>query len=70
MRKEDSSSGEGKMRLIGMLDSPFVRRVAMSLKLMGIDFALEPISLFRELNSTRSIRSSKRQRWSQTTMWC
>jgi len=34
------------VRLIGMLDSPYVRRVAISLELMGLDFAHEPISVF------------------------
>jgi glutathione S-transferase len=34
------------MRLIGMLDSPYVRRVAISLKLIGLDFAHEPLSVF------------------------
>lgn len=36
------------MRLIGMLDSPYVRRVAVSMKLMGIPFDHEPISVFRD----------------------
>ena len=43
------------MRLIGMLDSPYVRRVAISLKLMGIDFALEQISVFRGLTAFQAI---------------
>lgn len=34
------------MRLIGMLDSPYVRRVAISLEFLGIPFGLEPISVF------------------------
>jgi glutathione S-transferase len=34
------------MRLIGMLDSPYVRRVAISLECLGIPFGLEPISVF------------------------
>jgi glutathione S-transferase len=34
------------MRLIGMLDSPYVRRVAISLRLMGLDFEHEPLSVF------------------------
>ncbi|MDB5935583.1 MAG: glutathione S-transferase [Massilia sp.] len=34
------------MRLIGMLDSPYVRRVAISLDLLGIDFRQESISVF------------------------
>lgn len=36
------------MRLIGMLDSPYVRRVAVSMKSMGISFDHEPISVFRD----------------------
>ena len=34
------------MKLIGMLDSPYVRRVAISLDLYGIDFVHEPLSVF------------------------
>lgn len=36
------------MKLIGMLDSPYVRRVAISLKFMGIHFSHEPISVFSQ----------------------
>jgi glutathione S-transferase len=36
------------VRLIGRLDSPFVRRVAVSLDLMGVDFRQEPVSVFRD----------------------
>ena len=43
------------MRLIGMLDSPYVRRVAVSLKLMGCDFELSQISVFRGFDEFRSI---------------
>src|SRR5262245_1884750 len=43
------------MRLIGMLDSPYVRRVAISLKLMGLDFRHEPISVFRDYDAFASI---------------
>ncbi len=35
------------MRLIGMLDSPYVRRVAVSLKLMKLPFELDQLSVFR-----------------------
>jgi glutathione S-transferase len=35
------------MRLIGMLDSPYVRRTAISMRLMGLPFAHEPLSVFR-----------------------
>jgi glutathione S-transferase len=36
------------MRLIGMLDSPYVRRVAVSLQLLGLPFEHESVSVFRE----------------------
>ena len=35
------------MVLIGMLDSPYVRRCAVSLKLMGVPFEHRPLSVFR-----------------------
>ena len=35
------------MQLIGMLDSPYVRRVAISMKLMGLLFEHRPVSVFR-----------------------
>jgi glutathione S-transferase len=38
------------MRLIGMLDSPYVRRVAVSLNLMGLAFDHEPVSVFRDFD--------------------
>jgi glutathione S-transferase len=35
------------MQLIGLFDSPYVRRVAISLRLMGIAFEHRPLSVFR-----------------------
>ena len=35
------------MRLIGMLDSPFVRRTAIALRLLDIPFEHDPLSVFR-----------------------
>ena len=35
------------MKLIGMLDSPYVRRTAISLELYGVDFAHHSLSVFR-----------------------
>ncbi|ADG14493.1 Glutathione S-transferase domain protein [Paraburkholderia atlantica] len=35
------------MKLIGMLDSPYVRRVAICMKLLALDFEHESISVFR-----------------------
>ena len=43
------------MRLIGMLDSPYVRRTAISLKLMGFDFELDQISVFRGFEEFKAI---------------
>ncbi len=43
------------MQLIGMLDSPYVRRVAISLKLMGLDFEHRPLSVFRNFEEFREI---------------
>ncbi len=43
------------MRLIGMLDSPYVRRVAVSLDLMGLTFAHEPLSVFRHFDAFAAI---------------
>jgi glutathione S-transferase len=43
------------MRLIGMLDSPYVRRVAVSLKLMGLPFVHEPLSVFRDYDRFAAI---------------
>ncbi len=36
------------MQLIGMLDSPYVRRVAVSLKVLGLGFDLDQVSVFRQ----------------------
>lgn len=35
------------MKLVGMLGSPYVRRVAISLQLLGLRFEHEPLSVFR-----------------------
>ncbi|MBL8515432.1 MAG: glutathione S-transferase [Betaproteobacteria bacterium] len=43
------------MRLIGMLDSPYVRRVAISLKLMGLPFTHESVSVFRQFEHFSAI---------------
>jgi glutathione S-transferase len=43
------------MILIGMLDSPYVRRVAISLKLMGLAFEHRPLSVFRTYEEFRAI---------------
>ena len=43
------------MQLIGMLDSPYVRRVAVSLKVLGLPFDLDQVSVFRQFEKFSSI---------------
>lgn len=43
------------MILVGMLDSPFVRRVAVSMKLMGVPFEHRSLSVFRAFDQFREI---------------
>lgn len=43
------------MELIGMLDSPYVRRVAISLHLLGVPFTHRPLSVFRSFDQFREI---------------
>jgi glutathione S-transferase len=43
------------MVLIGMLDSPYVRRCAVSMKLMGIAFEHRSVSVFRQFEQFRAI---------------
>jgi len=43
------------MKLIGMLDSPYVRRVAVSLELYGITFEHQALSVFRNFNEFAAI---------------
>jgi glutathione S-transferase len=43
------------MRLIGLLDSPYVRRVAISLKLLRLPFEHLPLSVFRNFEAFHAI---------------
>jgi len=43
------------VKLIGMLDSPYVRRVAISLQLLGLPFEHESLSVFRTFDRFRQI---------------
>lgn len=43
------------MQLIGMLDSPYVRRVAISLRRMGLPCEHRPVSVFRHFEEFRRI---------------
>jgi glutathione S-transferase len=43
------------VKLIGMLDSPYVRRVAISLQLLGLKFEHQSLSVFRTFDEFRKI---------------
>ncbi|MCU6500399.1 glutathione S-transferase [Rugamonas sp. A1-17] len=43
------------MKLIGMLDSPYVRRVAVTLQLMGVRFEHQSLSVFSTFDQFRQI---------------
>ncbi|MGA2777297.1 MAG: glutathione S-transferase [Steroidobacteraceae bacterium] len=43
------------MQLIGMLDSPYVRRVAISLQLLGLRFEHRSISVFSAIDQFRAV---------------
>ncbi len=43
------------MQLIGMLDSPYVRRAAVSLRMLGIPFEHRSLSVFRDFDAFREI---------------
>lgn len=43
------------MQLIGYLDSPFVRRVAISLEFLGLNYQHRELSIFRDFDEFRAI---------------
>lgn len=43
------------MELIGMLDSPFVRRVAVTARFLGVPYDHNPLSIFRDYGEFREI---------------
>ncbi len=43
------------MKLIGMLDSPYVRRSAVSAKLLGLSFEHEALSVFRHFDAFKAV---------------
>jgi glutathione S-transferase len=45
----------GQPRLIGMLDSPYVRRVAIALDVLGVPFGHESLSVFSTFDQFRAI---------------
>lgn len=48
------------MQLIGMLDSPYVRRVAISLQLLGLEFEHRSLSVFRGFEAFSRINPAVR----------
>lgn len=47
--------GEHDMKLIGMLDSPYVRRTAISLAQMGVPFTLDQLSVFGDFDTVARV---------------
>jgi len=43
------------MELIGMLDSPFVRRVAVTARMLGVPYEHNPMSIFRSYEKFREV---------------
>lgn len=43
------------MKLVGMLDSPFVRRAAISARLLGLPFEHEALSVFRHFDEFKAV---------------
>lgn len=43
------------MQLIGMLDSPYVRRTAISLRMLGLPFEHHPLSVFRDFDTFHKV---------------
>jgi glutathione S-transferase len=43
------------MKLIGMLDSPFVRRVAVTMRVLGIEYEHRPLSIFQTYDEFRTV---------------
>lgn len=43
------------MILVGMLDSPYVRRVAVSAQFLGIEYEHRPLSVFNDYNALRDL---------------
>jgi glutathione S-transferase len=43
------------VQLIGLLDSPFVRRVAITARLLGVPYEHRPLSIFRDYAAFREI---------------
>ncbi|NNE06576.1 MAG: glutathione S-transferase, partial [Xanthomonadales bacterium] len=46
------------MQLVGYLDSPFVRRVAVSMRFLGIAYQHRELSIFRNYDEFRALHPS------------
>jgi len=45
------------MTLIGQMDSPFVRRVAVTMATYGLRFELNPLSVYGDFEALRRVNS-------------
>jgi len=43
------------VELIGMMDSPYVRRVAITMQMLGLEYEHRPLSIFKSFDEFRSI---------------
>ena len=43
------------MQLVGMLDSPFVRRVAITMQMLGVPYEHKPLSIFQSYDEFRGL---------------
>jgi glutathione S-transferase len=50
-----AASGQVLPRLVGMLDSPYVRRVAIAMDVLGLPFEHEPLSVFSTFEQFRAV---------------
>ncbi|NND45687.1 MAG: glutathione S-transferase family protein [Xanthomonadales bacterium] len=46
------------MQLVGYLDSPYVRRTAITMRLLGIDYQHRELSIFRQYDEFRALHPS------------
>jgi glutathione S-transferase len=59
------------MILVGQYDSPYVRRVAVSLRTLGFAHEHDTRSVFADFDAMRAVnRSAASRRWCSTTARC
>ena len=56
------SSNEDTMQLVGLLDSPYVRRCAVSMALLGVPFEHRSVSVFRHMETFKAINPLVKRR--------